>query len=403
MPWSKENLPESVKKLASEWSEQQISTFVSTANHVLETTGDEGEAIATGIKQAKGHKENAKQEPQSYYCRHMQIGVAQYVDEMILVDMDCLKKMIPSFRDKPVFVRHQEVDLENLQAQADGYVTDSFYNEVDGWLWAKFIIVSDEGHKAVMAGWSVSNSYAPTAWAGSGTHHNVAYDRKITDGVFNHLAIVPDPRYEDAKIYSCDQFKIYQEEEKERLKTLNNSKTGVTKMLKFFRNERKEVSNIDENTMIELDGKEIAVKDMIALVKNAKEEEEKEKASKMNDDDEVDVGGEKMPLKELINRYSNLKGKKNADEDDSSDADEKNNAEDEAKKKDEEEKANKKNAEDEEAKKKAEEEEKAKKKENSKHFDDLKNAPFINNNATKTIDLAMDMVARGKARYGSGK
>ena len=70
---------------------------------------------------------NAKQEPQIFYCRHIAQGVCGYQDETIFIGEDTLKKMDQTFAGKPLYVEHQEVDLENLQQTADGYVVESFY------------------------------------------------------------------------------------------------------------------------------------------------------------------------------------------------------------------------------------------------------------------------------------
>lgn len=337
-----------------------------------------------------------------FYCRHMAPGVAYYneggVEEMVLIDTESLKKMIPSFVNKPVYVGHQDVNLETLQQDADGYVTDSFYNEVDGWAWDKFIIVSDKGHKAVDAGWSVSNAYVPSKWDGAGTQHNVPYDRHITDGQFQHLAIVPNPRYENAKIYTPEQFKAYQSKLKNELQQIQNSKPneGETKMkFKLFQNTKTAVDTKDgipEDAMIEVEGHgEVSLKDMLAVVTNAKKNESKEKDEKMNMDSEVDVDGEKMPLKELVNKYCAMKNKKNAEDDDDSEQ-EKKIAKAENKKENE-------SQEDDEEKKKEKANKKAKKNDTA-NFDEMRNA---NRQAEEQgIDLMHDQLARGKVKYGSG-
>jgi hypothetical protein len=315
----------------------------------------------TNIKNKIEKIQNASQKPQVFYCRHMQIGVAAYENETILVEIDAMKRMMPSFMGCPLYVFHvDDIDFENLQETADGYVTDCFYNEKDGWVWAKFVAVSDAAHVAINSGWSVSNAYIPLEWGSGGTWHNVEFNRKIVNGEFTHLAIVPNPRYEDARIYTPEQFKQYQETLTNELNVLHNSKeetkTEVKKMFKLFKNTKQEVSTVDEDTMIELqNGESITVAQMIEAVANAKKNEVEEEKEKMNMDAEIEVGDEKMPLKELVNRYSNM-CKKNAEMEVET--------EDEVENADEEEKAN-------EAEK--EEDEKQQKK-NDKHFDSLMNA-----------------------------
>lgn len=336
---------------------------------------------------------NSRDFPKIFYCRHMFPGICGYDSETIFIDADAMKNMNPSFAGKPVYVGHQRVDVDKIQEQADGYVTESFYNELDGWSWAKFIAVSDKANDAISQGWAVSNAYVPSEFAAGGQHHAVDFDRKIVNAIYTHLAIVPDPRYEGAKIFTPEDYKAYCASKKQQLDELKNSK-GATKMFKrLFKNKQEEVTTIDDDTMIELqNGKTVSMKDMVDAVtaadekKNAKskknekdegaKEEEKGDKEKLNADTEVDVGGQKMPLGHLMNKYMNVQ-KENA-------------AEEEEKKKKEE--TEKKNADE----KKKEEEEKA----NSKTFEEMKNAKNTNSSFVQ-VDTSMDQLARGQSRYGS--
>src|SRR4051812_29447530 len=102
---------------------------------------------------------NAKTLPQVFYGLHMVPGVAEYNDPerepyRILIGETTIKNMDPTFQGKPVYVDHvEEVNLENLQQEADGYVLESFYNKLDGKHWVKFIVVSDRGKEAIQKGW----------------------------------------------------------------------------------------------------------------------------------------------------------------------------------------------------------------------------------------------------------
>lgn len=345
----------------------------------------------------ENEKVNARDFPDTFYCRHFEPGLCGYENEKVLIDTDAMKRMCASFNNKPIYVFHQKVDLKNLQQKADGYVTECFYNELDGWLWAKMIIVSDDGKDAISRGWSVSNAYVPTEFASGGQHHNVNYDRKIVNANFTHLAIVPDPRYEGARIYSPEEFKLYNSQKRAQLEELKNSK-GATRMFKrLFKNKQEEVTNaegIDEGTMVELqNGKTVSLKEMIESItkaeelenakakKNsdagAKEEKKDDEESKLNAETEVMVGDKKMPLGHLMNKYQNMQKENEAEE----------------------------------AKKKSEKDE-AEEKANSKaladaalekaNFDELKNAK--NKGATVVqVDTVQDQLARGKANYGSSK
>lgn len=342
-------------------------------------------------------KQNASSQfPRVFYCRHMQPGTARYEDETILVDTDGMKRLIASGIGKPVYINHQAVDLNTMKEKACGYITESFYNNLDGWAWFKFLAIDDEAHAAINQNWSVSNAYKPSDWGNGGTKNNVPYDREVLNGEITHLAIVPDPRYEGACIMTTEQFKNYQEVQESKLKELHNSKNPKGKpMLNFFKNTKTPVAatEIDADTLVEVNGKEISVKEMINSVTNSK--------TKKNDDDDmenqvVQVGDEKMPLKELVNKFQKLNSeKKNADDEDEKkkkEADEKKNADDEAaKKKEDEEKKNAKPANDGVIENSVDQ----------KFFDELRNANLQKFKETPMVQPMANQLTRGKSRYGS--
>ncbi|WP_299074744.1 DUF2213 domain-containing protein [uncultured Paraglaciecola sp.] len=350
----------------------------------------------------KPEKQNASQYPQMYYARHMESGIAGYEDETILIDADCIKDMVKSFVGKPVYVHHQDVDLKNLKEQSHGYVVESFYNEADGWFWVKMILTDDIALEAVANGWSVSNAYTYDQFSGGGTYHNCPYDKKILTGEFTHLALVPNPRYEEAAIFSPDDFKSYQETKRLKLAEIKNSLSKPTKgktMFKVFKNTKEEVDSVDENTMIEIkndDGtvQEVKVSDMVKAVANAKEEEKE----KVNMDTMVKVGDDEMSINDLVKGYTKLSSKKNTSEDD------KENEDDEEDKKDE--KANESDSDDDEKSnedddKENEDEGDEKKNSKSDHFNELKNAGKNKKVKVNSIDLGMNQTARGQSAYGS--
>jgi len=343
-------------------------------------------------------KKNALQYPKIFYCRHMEAGLAGYESETILVGHDCIKKMMPSFQGKPVYVDHvEEVDLENIQNEAHGYVVETFFLDLDGWVWSKFIVVDDLAFEAIAKGWAVSNAYVPTKSGRGGTHHNCRYDREIFDAEFTHLAIVPNPRYESSCVMSPDEFKKYCEDKREEQKQLVNSKSKKgLRMFSFYKNKREEVSEIDEDTMIEIknDNGEVvdtvSFKNMVDAVQNKKNEDD-EKEQKCNMDQMVKVGDEEMSLKELANRYQKMSSKKNADDED----EKSNEGDDEDEKKNEsEEKDEKKNSDDNEDEKKN-----AKSEKDEKHFKALKNAGD-KGQVVNVIDSQSRKVQRGQERYG---
>lgn len=265
--------------------------------------------------------QNAKEEPKVFYCKHIAPGVCAYADETILIGEEALKEMDKTFAGKPIYVNHQKVDLENIQQEADGYVAESFYLPEDGSHWAKMIIVSDKGHEAIRKGWKVSNAYVPDEFGIGGEWHNIPYNREVMKAHYTHLALVDNPRYEEAVVMTPEDFKTYKESKREQLKQLENSKNqkGEKRMnWKLF--ERKEVTNSEDiaNKMVELsNGSTVSIREMInAVEEDLKEKEEKEAKCNETLESVVKVNGEDMKVADLIKEYESKCNKCNEDEKD---------------------------------------------------------------------------------------
>lgn len=357
---------------------------------------------------------NAKTIPQLYYGLHMEIGVAEYREPKqqplrIFIGEQTIKNMDASFRGRPVYVQHvAEVDLENIQAEADGYVVRSFFNKSDGKHWVEFLVVSDQGHEAVRSGWKLSNAYVPQEMSSGGMWHGLQYDKEVVSGKYDHLAIVPNPRYEDSIILTPEEFKAYNEKKEAELSRLANSKQERESMLNFFKKSKVEkLENAQEidslSVVLPKSKKEMSISDLVT---------EMDKIVNMqgyaNGDHAVKVGDEEMTVNDLVAKHLEMKKKMDAADQADGDAKEaeakgegelKANDEDDKKKADEE---KMKNAKDAQAAK-DDADKKAKAEEAKKNFDSLKNAEDQARATQKApkIEFSSDRVARGRTRYGS--
>lgn len=382
---------------------------------------------------------NAKSLPQVFYGLHMVEGVAEYVEPTkepyrILVGESAIKNMDPTFQGKPVYVDHvDEVDLDNLQEEADGYVLDSFYNKLDGKHWVKFIVVSDRAKDAIRRGWKLSNAYVPKAFTNGGLWHGVEYSKEVTSGEYEHLAIVKNPRYEESLILTPDEFKKYNAEKESELSQLTNSKTKKEKTamglpkLNIFKRTKVENSTDLDGLMVELPKSKIEmpltqVVNELDVIKNMN--------GYANGDHMVKVGEDEMSVNDLVkkhmdmrNEMEKLKAAKESKEteiaedevgdrggdtalDNDEPADEhatENDEDDEVAKKKALELAKHEEKEITAEKKKNELAEAAKKKaEVAKKAAALKNAHLRDpDEEVATVDLMEDQIARGRSRYGS--
>jgi hypothetical protein len=364
---------------------------------------------------------NAKYPPQVLYVMHMEPGVAEYKDlkKTFLIEEEAIKKMDPTFAGRPIYVLHVDDEpLETIQADSAGYVIESFFNPLDGKHWAKIICVSDAGHEAFKMGWKVSNCYEVIEQASGGEWHGVSYDAQILRGEYRHMAIVPNPRYENSVVLTPEEFKTYNQEKELELKRLANSKDKGARMnpLKIFKRTKVEnAKDIDlESCEVEIkEGKFMTIRD---LVKNAAGFAEANPAY-AGLQSLVKVGDKEMTVEALTNAYNEAMEKKKNESEMTEDLD---NESDEEAKEDlealvehEEEEIEEKRENAEEDGKEEKGEKKAEKMKNAKSTPE-KQQKMVNYLAVKNAaaaaapkkdeveaDLAMNQVQRGKTRYGS--
>lgn len=350
--------------------------------------------------------ENSKSFPKRYFARHIKEGLVHYLengkDNLYLVTNEALMKMNPSFEGKPIYIRHvEEVDLEKMKEQAVGYVVKSFYNEIDGAWWVE-IIADDEAQGYIEKGWAVSNAYLPTELGSGGESHDIHYEKEVKNGVYEHLAIVNNPRYEEAVIMTPEEFKGFNEGRRAELEKLKNSKENGM----LSEEDKNEILSSLKNSLADF------VKD---AVKNAIEEKVEEEKKNAEDEDHRQLireiaaiaskedgdfaGGLSEKIKSIIGLaeklgYSEDEAKHNSESEEAEKKDEEeeskdNEAEEES---DESEKENKCNNE--------EEEKEEEKKENSKFFSFLHNAKgaYKKEPSFRTMGAGL---ALGRARYGS--
>lgn len=258
---------------------------------------------------------NASQLPKVFYGLHFAEGVAEYRPAgrepyRVFINETVAKQMDPTFAGCPVYVKHVDgVDLKDIQ-NADGYVTESFFNKADGRHWCKFLAVSDAAHDAIAKGWSLSNAYLVKEEGEAGHWHGVNYLKEVKNAVYEHLAIVPNPRYTEAKILTPEQFKAYNSDKEAELVRLANSQ-GEEPVLKFFKREKVENSVDYASLMVLLPNskKEVTIEQ---LVNEADERIVKNMEGYASPKHMVNLGDCEMSVDALSNEWKSMK-KANAD------------------------------------------------------------------------------------------
>ncbi len=277
-------------------------------------------------------KNSISQYPKVFFARHIGEGVVSYKntdggEDIFFIGNDTLKKMNASFTGKPVYIQHQDVPLSQMKERAVGYVVESFYLPEDGKQWLKMLITDDEAFDAIQNGWKVSNAYNVKDLGAGGVWHNIPYKREILDGEYEHLALVADPRYEEAVIMTPEDFKSYKEAKKKELDamSLDNSKKAVIKksvennkerktMFQFFT--KKKVENMDgvalQDVEVQLEnGSSMKIGD---IVKSVEENLKKQATETPIEDKTVLVNGKEVTISALIKMYNEQEKGEKGDE-----------------------------------------------------------------------------------------
>ena len=212
----------------------------------------------SGILRIGARMKTKLQKAVVFYGLHFASGVVRYPEMnppfTILVNSDVAKEMDRTMAGAPVFVNHVKPGTEQEEIQKgndDGSVSESFFNQADGFHWAKFSVNTQEGLDALKNGWTLSNCWEPQAKDEQGLWHEVPYQKVAMNGNHRHLAIVDTPRYGESKVLTPEQFKQYNEECETRLLALRNSKEGEDQMFSFFKNKKEDVK-FDADVMVSL-------------------------------------------------------------------------------------------------------------------------------------------------------
>lgn len=138
-----------------------------------------------------------------FTSKFLEPGLAKYDESIgtILLDKETIDKFITSFKGCPVIIDHKDITDDTAKDERVGVVSNVWYNAEDGWYYCDGVIFDKNAQGLITnAGYTVSCAYSFNTDKMSGTWHNNPYDSKVVSGDFLHLALVPDPLYEDATI-----------------------------------------------------------------------------------------------------------------------------------------------------------------------------------------------------------
>ena len=328
----------------------------------------------------------------------MTAGLCGYGDRgNIYISDSTMYKIMPKLLGISVILTHEGTD-------PIGEVVDVFQNPSDTDQWIGKLAIRDEDVVSKLAsGWGVSTAYKIVRETEeAGKWNNIDYDSEVLDVDWLHVAVVDNPRYTIAKDGVF----------------LNSAKKKGEQMFNLFRIKREKVLlNEDEKLFVKVGDEELELSE---IIKKVSEEEIKNKKNFASDDMEVELNGEKICVKELIDRYNACKKNeeekkeevkeeeekkeeiKNEDkEEDKKDEDKKENEEEKVEEKKEEEKVEEKKNEEEKKEEIKKEEEK---KEEIKNSLDVKQA-YLNRGVEVDFEYKTmsERIALANKKYGTAK
>lgn len=139
-----------------------------------------------------------------FECRFLQAGLVKYSFGVCLLNAEAINKFAYKFVGCPVIIDHKDITDENAKEERVGVISKVWFSEFDGWYWCEGVLFDDEAISLIKdKGYNVSCQYNIDDYlenTSGALHNGNPYDITILDGTPEHLAIVKNPRYEEALI-----------------------------------------------------------------------------------------------------------------------------------------------------------------------------------------------------------
>jgi len=145
-------------------------------------------------------EDNQGNEGRPFKARFLQAGLVKYDFGVCLLQKETIDKFINTFVGVPVIIDHKDFIAPD---DVVGKIQNIWFSPEDGWFWCSGIITDEKAIELIENGYNVSCQYAITEYIENlenKLHNGNPYDKEILNGVFEHLAIVKNPRYEGAFI-----------------------------------------------------------------------------------------------------------------------------------------------------------------------------------------------------------
>lgn len=235
-----------------------------------------------------------------FRARILQAGLVKYSFGVCLLEKETIDKFIYEFVGCPVIIDHKDVTEENAKEERVGVISRVWFDQIDGWFWVEGVIFDEKAISLINDGYNVSCQYEISEYANNVTdklHNGNKYDKVILNGKPEHLAIVKNPRYENAMI-AVNALEIVEDKgeeiiveisKEEVIKSFNNGIIQAINEIKetdMFKNLfKKKENNMDKDEL-----KSLFMECLSELTaSNSKEEEKEEKIEEKIEEKEEKV------------------------------------------------------------------------------------------------------------------
>lgn len=137
-----------------------------------------------------------------FRSRFLQPGLVKYSFGVCLLEKEVIDSFIQNFVGCPVIIDHKDVTEESAKDDRVGVISKVWFDEFDGWYWGEGVIFDKQALELIEKGYNVSCQYEITEYSDNNgkLHNGNEFDKTILAGKPEHLAIVENPRYENAMI-----------------------------------------------------------------------------------------------------------------------------------------------------------------------------------------------------------
>lgn len=165
-----------------------------------------GERIAgSNTRFTYGERLNIAPSGKRFRCEFIEPGLVNYSDvggDVELLRKETIDAALDSVRGNPLTIGHvsTRINAVELKRLTRGEIDQVGYDEKTGWFFCEGTVTDDHARDRLRMNAKPSCGYVVLEFGPGGVHHNIPYAREITKIKFHHLAIVDNPRYEEAKI-----------------------------------------------------------------------------------------------------------------------------------------------------------------------------------------------------------